>query len=252
MNDNKDIDGLAGEYVLGALPAEEREAVARRLASDPELAAAVADWERRLGAMSARVAPLEPPSDVLAGLVANITGNATAGGAGPRGGEVVALRRRLTRWQWASGSLAASIAALGIALGLGAIKPRPNGAPAELAVLLPDKANAAADEPKAAAGAPVVVAAVDRRRGKMAVRQVAGRPPSTGRVYVVWIETRPGDNPVALGALDVGEPETRLKVPASLLDTTLTPRVLVSSEAAGRTVWDRPRGPVLAAGTLEP
>jgi anti-sigma-K factor RskA len=46
--DEPGIDELAGEYVLGTLPAEQRLAVQRRLPHDAELRAAMDAWERRL------------------------------------------------------------------------------------------------------------------------------------------------------------------------------------------------------------
>ncbi|WP_353744064.1 anti-sigma factor [Pseudomonas sp.] len=42
------IDELASEYVLGTLSAEQRDEVRQRLASEPELRAAVDAWEQRL------------------------------------------------------------------------------------------------------------------------------------------------------------------------------------------------------------
>ena len=51
MTDDKDIDGLAGEYVLGTLDAGERVSVAARRLREPLLNAAILDWEHRLGAL---------------------------------------------------------------------------------------------------------------------------------------------------------------------------------------------------------
>src|SRR5262249_16799819 len=55
-------DLIAAEYVLGVLSAEERRAVARRLAQEPALAAEVAFWEERLGGLADAVAPVTPPA----------------------------------------------------------------------------------------------------------------------------------------------------------------------------------------------
>ena len=43
----EDLHVLAGEYVLGTLPAAERQAVEYRLPADPALQHAVAEWEDR-------------------------------------------------------------------------------------------------------------------------------------------------------------------------------------------------------------
>jgi anti-sigma-K factor RskA len=57
-------DELAGEYVLGTLPAEQRIEVQRRLPNDPELRAAVDAWERRLLELT-DLAPAQQPSAQL-------------------------------------------------------------------------------------------------------------------------------------------------------------------------------------------
>jgi anti-sigma-K factor RskA len=54
------LQQLAGEYVMGTLPAEARRAVQRRLALEPALAEAVAAWEERLLPLTGLAAPLTP------------------------------------------------------------------------------------------------------------------------------------------------------------------------------------------------
>ena len=51
----------AGEYVLGTLPAAEREAIALRLATDTALQRAVSDWEARLLPLTHLAEPVMPP-----------------------------------------------------------------------------------------------------------------------------------------------------------------------------------------------
>lgn len=55
-----DLHALAGEYVLGTLPAEQRRALEQRLGADPALAAAVRDWEERLLPLTALAGSLAP------------------------------------------------------------------------------------------------------------------------------------------------------------------------------------------------
>lgn len=59
-----DLDALAGEYVLGTLPAEQRHALEQRLEHDAPLRAAVDAWERRLHPLTA-LAPPQAPSPQL-------------------------------------------------------------------------------------------------------------------------------------------------------------------------------------------
>ncbi|CRM77519.1 anti-sigma factor [Pseudomonas sp. 58 R 3] len=58
------LDELASEYVLGALPAEQRAEVEQRLKHDLELRAAVDAWEQRLLPLTALAEPV-PPSAQL-------------------------------------------------------------------------------------------------------------------------------------------------------------------------------------------
>ncbi|MBB5370510.1 MULTISPECIES: anti-sigma factor domain-containing protein [unclassified Janthinobacterium] len=64
MTDNDDLQGLAGEYVLGTLPLDERTAVAQRLANEPALREAIDAWEQRLLPLTALAPPQEPSSQL--------------------------------------------------------------------------------------------------------------------------------------------------------------------------------------------
>ncbi len=57
-------DALAAEYVLGTLSAEERGQAEALLSADREFAAAVRQWERRLGELNVMVEAIEPPPEV--------------------------------------------------------------------------------------------------------------------------------------------------------------------------------------------
>ncbi|MGZ5829045.1 MAG: anti-sigma factor [Xanthobacteraceae bacterium] len=65
---------LAAEWVLGTLDADEYRKAEALIASDPEFAAMVREWERRLGELNAMVAPIEPPSDLFDKIKAKISG----------------------------------------------------------------------------------------------------------------------------------------------------------------------------------
>lgn len=54
-------DALAGEYVLGTLPAALRREVGKAMENDPLLARAVRAWEERLLPLAALAEPLTPP-----------------------------------------------------------------------------------------------------------------------------------------------------------------------------------------------
>jgi anti-sigma-K factor RskA len=57
---------LAGEYVLGVLGGAEMRAVNEQAGTDPQLAGAIARWERQLGPMLTAVAEVAPPDDLWA------------------------------------------------------------------------------------------------------------------------------------------------------------------------------------------
>ena len=63
---------LAAEYVLGTLDADETARAEQLLAAEPDFAAAVREWERRLGELSAMVDPVEPPAELLARIRARL------------------------------------------------------------------------------------------------------------------------------------------------------------------------------------
>ena len=62
----EDLSVLAGEYVLGTLPAAERQAVQQRLPGDRALQQAVAEWEARLLPLTQLAEPIAPPAALWA------------------------------------------------------------------------------------------------------------------------------------------------------------------------------------------
>ncbi|WP_425274613.1 anti-sigma factor, partial [Pseudomonas cyclaminis] len=61
---NNPLDELAGEYVLGTLPAEQRAEVEQRLPHDAQLRAAVDAWEQRLLPLTALAEPVLPSAQL--------------------------------------------------------------------------------------------------------------------------------------------------------------------------------------------
>lgn len=64
MTMDEDRDGFAAEFVLGTLDADERAQADALVLVDPDFAAKVRRWERRLGELNVLVAPVEPPAPV--------------------------------------------------------------------------------------------------------------------------------------------------------------------------------------------
>ncbi|MDF2995651.1 MAG: hypothetical protein K0R27_1288 [Xanthobacteraceae bacterium] len=121
MAELDDIDGLAGEYLLGTLDPAERAAVAARRRREPDLDAAIAAWEARFAPLLEAIAPVAPPDHLIEAIMRRIDGGGREG--------IVGLHRRLRGWRIAAfgaAALAATLAALIVADGLRAWRPAPN------------------------------------------------------------------------------------------------------------------------------
>jgi anti-sigma-K factor RskA len=71
---NDDLQVLAGEYVLGTLPAAERLAVSQRLATEPALQQAVNHWEERLLPLTQLAEPIPLPAHLASRIEASLQG----------------------------------------------------------------------------------------------------------------------------------------------------------------------------------
>ena len=69
-----DLQVLAGEYVLGTLPAAERLAVSQHLATEPALQQAVNDWEERLLPLTQLAEPVPLPAPLASRIEASLQG----------------------------------------------------------------------------------------------------------------------------------------------------------------------------------
>lgn len=76
IEDDKNV--LAAEYVLGTLDADERALAEELMALDPGFEDIMRTWERRLGELSAVVAPVEPPPAIWSRLKAQLAPESAA------------------------------------------------------------------------------------------------------------------------------------------------------------------------------
>ena len=114
MTEEDDIDGLAGEYVLGSLDAAERRLVDARRRTDASLDAAIVAWERHLGPLNDRGQGVPPPAHTLDGILSRISGQAAPNGTA----DVVPMRRPYGR-RWAAFTAGASALAASLVLAVG-------------------------------------------------------------------------------------------------------------------------------------
>jgi anti-sigma-K factor RskA len=68
MSDRDDLEMQIAEYVLGTLPADERDALSARRQSDPALDALILEWEERLSGLADAVEPVQPGPEVFASI----------------------------------------------------------------------------------------------------------------------------------------------------------------------------------------
>lgn len=210
-----DLDGLAGEYVLGTLAGADRAAFEARLRLDAAAARAVAEWSQRLQPLADAVAPAIPP----AALWQRIT-------------HAVGAPRKPSRRGWIA--LAAAAAVLAAVLFVGDLMRKPEIA--AIAELAPQ------------GGAVAFTVAVPADRETLLIR--AGTVDALqDQSYELWAVPASGV-PVSLGLVNAAG-ETESAVPQdkrALLDVGVT--LAVSLEPAGGSTTGAPTGPVLFAGAL--
>ena len=235
MTDDKDIDGLAGEYVLGTLDASERAAVAARRLREPLLNAAIADWEHRLAPLSDGVIPVTPPIDLFSKIKARIDGEdvAPAGSA-----SIIALRRRVNVWRATALVSSALAACLLIAFGVHQFQPSPKQQNL-VAVLQKDAAS------------PAFLVTVNVEDRTMTVRPVAAKH-ETGKSYELWLVQDSLGAPKSLGVIDEPRAMTRPTLAAYKRDVIESATFAVSLEPEGGSPTGAPTGPVVFAGKLIP
>ena len=228
----EDRDGLAAEYVLGTLSALEAARVADALSTDAVLAAAVLDWERRLGPLSRLALPEAPPADLWARIehrIAPAPADRQVVPHGASGGS------RLLRW-WAAG---ATVAAMAMAALL--VFPAPSGPSALATAMVGDRTQPAWT---ASAGSDGVL----RLAAVVPAGGAVPPPLPPGRVLQLWALPPGATAPTSLAVLAPGQRSLVLAnpairpVPGMLIELTVEP--------AGGSPLARPSGPVQFIGRL--
>jgi anti-sigma-K factor RskA len=221
-----DLDVLAGEYVLGTLGVEEREAVERRLLDSPELAARVAAWERRLAPLSDDLAPVTPRPEVWLRVRRGIQARRLEPAARP-----------VPRWSrpgfWRDWAAAATAAAMGLLL-LILTYQQPTS---QLVAVLSDPS-----------GRPLWVLRASPEDSRLQARPIdgAGGP---GQVPQLWLAQ--GDRPpVSLGLLERGGPDRQILTPPPGIELRPGDTVAISLEPPGGSPTGQPTGPVISHGVL--
>lgn len=224
-------DMFAAEYVLGVLPADERQIASRRIDSETDFARLVDGWEVHLSPLAAAYREIEPPASVKAAVDRRLFASTAAAPAEPRPG----LWSSLAFWR---GLAAAAVAALALYIAVPYVNP-PAVQPQTRLV-----ASLAAD------GSDVKYLAVyDTAHHDVSLSHVSGERAS-GKDFELWMIE--GKNaPVSMGVIPSGATAHIVVSPAAQQKLAQGAVLAVSLEPPGGSPTGQPTGPVVAAGDLK-
>jgi anti-sigma-K factor RskA len=221
---HEEASTLAAEYVLGLLPAAERQAFANRLADEPGLTELVHYWEEHFVQIADTVEPVAPGPQVFN----KIERRLFAETAKPR----ASLWNSLVFWR---GVATAAIVGL---LVLGAWNFRPIANVENQALV----AQLAGDQSQVR-----LFAYFDKASGELRLNRTGGAAVA-GRSLELWLISG-SDAPVSLGVLPA-EATSRHIVPAALRSKFADGTLAISDEPLGGSSTGAPTGAVLATGKL--
>ena len=230
--DNGGDDLIAAEYVLGVLPAHERQDAARRIDTDPGFARLVDEWEVRLSPLASAYPQVQPHDTVKAAIDRRLfaAGQATVEVGRTGNG----LWTSLAFWR----GLAAAVAALVIAVAL-PLAERPAPRPDVQLV-----ASLAAQDSDVK-----YLALYDPAHHEVGLSHVAGDR-AQGKDFELWMIE--GKNaPVSMGVVPVGS-TVRIELSPAVQQKLAQGAVLaISLEQKGGSPTGKPTGPVVAWGDLK-
>ncbi|MDK6076016.1 anti-sigma factor [Massilia varians] len=220
-----DPQDLAGEYVIGTLPAAARRELEAGLPHDPALRAAVADWEARLLPLTELVDPVQPSTRLWPRIAASL---ARQGGARP--GQRPGWWDRLNLWR----ALATAGFAAAVAMAVATLQPPGPATPRYMVVL--------------AAPQDMAPGWVLQSSDEGSLRLVPLRPTEVppARALQLWTKADGWTGPVSLGLV---EPGKAVEVPLGKLPP-LQPNQLfeITLEPPSGSPIGRPTGPILFIG----
>jgi anti-sigma-K factor RskA len=228
--DTDDLEALAAEFVLGTLDNDERRAAQVRIAADPAFAAAVAGRQTRLQPLADASAPMAPPSSLFSKIESRIAREPQAASPASAGGNVVALRRQVRRWQTGFGIATAAAAAL-LAVVVTDYSRGPGTPQTQFVAMLTPEG-----------GKPAFVLTVDTVKNTLSVRRVADAAPSD-KSYELWA-VEPGQAPKSMGV--VQEASYTQPLPYKPQDLVFA----ISLEPKGGSPTGVATGPIVFSGPL--
>ncbi|ESY07155.1 anti-sigma factor [Mesorhizobium sp. C386A] len=224
-------DLLAAEYVLGVLPADERQIASGRIDAETGFASLVDSWEVNLSPIAAAYAEVEPPATIKPAIDRRLFSSTAASGTAPSG----SLWSSLSFWR---GLTAAALAALVLYVAVPYVRSP---------VVVPQERLVAS---LAAEGSDVKYLVVyDASRRDVGLSLVSGER-AAGKDFELWMIE--GKNaPVSMGVIPAGQ-VTHIPVTPAVQQKLAQGAVLaVSVEPTGGSTTGQPTGPVVAAGDLK-
>lgn len=234
MTELDDIEGLAAEYVLGSLSADERRRVSDERETNAALDRAIAAWEKRLGPFIEEVRPIAPPPALYQKIRAQIglSQHVISLKARER-----TLERRANLWRNAFIGVNAVAAALVGVLGYREFQREQMPATQYVAVL------------SSAKDMPPILMTVDTKTHNCIITAVgAQRLPD--KVYEVWMVHDALDRPKSIGTVNEGEMSVMPMSPGPDTDLLMNASFAVSLEPEGGSPTGSPTGPVMYTGRL--
>ncbi|TPN44775.1 MULTISPECIES: anti-sigma factor [unclassified Mesorhizobium] len=224
-------DMFAAEYILGVLPADERQIASRRIDSETDFARLVDGWEVRLSPLADAYPEIEPPASVKAAVDRRLFASTPAAPAEPRAG----LWSSLAFWR---GLAVAAVAALALYIAVPYVNPVAVQPQTRLVASL------------AADGSDVKYLAVyDAAHHEVSLSHVSGERAS-GKDFELWMIE--GKNaPVSMGVIPSGATAHIVVSPAAQQKLAQGAVLAVSLEPSGGSPTGQPTGPVVAAGDLK-
>ncbi len=217
--DERLLDALAREYVLGTLDGQARARFERILKDSLPARRAVLNWERRLAPLGEATTPITPPagtwSEIERALDFPMQGRAPPSSRG---------------WQAA----AAVFAVAAVILGTLFYAQSPDVREASYLAIVSDEQET-----------PLWLVQIFAEPGELQVDAVNDRPAPIGNSYELWTLPDDGSAPISLGVI-LGTGETRLALTEDVLQILGQSSLLaVSLEPEGGSPTGAPTGPVL-------
>lgn len=226
---SEDDQVLVAEYALDLLDGGERAAVARRIATEPALAAELKLWRQRLSTLDREFAETPAPANLLSRVEARLFGESKQAG----------WWNSLMLWRaLAAGALAVAVVAVGASL----MQPRFDAQTTAMQLV-------AALQAQEGSGVEFV-AFYDTGTKMVRILGLEGKPMADGD-YELWYIAA-DQAPVSMGVIPVND---RMEIP---LDAAAKARIgegttlAVTMEQKGGSPTGAPQGPVVAAGPAMP